>query len=169
MNGAHPVWINRFRAHRARMVIGTHQPRSNTQLSREGRRRHRSTTSKYGYRLMPAVLFDPKTLLDTAGPPKVITPRLSDTDLRARSASITSGSNPSNRFGIWECSPGRWRREVRQAEFCHFLSGRATFTPDDGPPLEIAAGDVVHFSASTHGVWDVCVKLFMVYDEGIGQ
>ncbi|WP_449473646.1 cupin domain-containing protein [Sphingobium chungangianum] len=121
---------------------------------------------------MPAVLFDPKALLDTAGPPKIVTPRLSDTELRARSAAINSAANPSTRFGVWECSPGRWRREVRQAEFCHFLSGRATFTPDDGPPLEITAGDAVHFSASTRGVWEThetCVKLFIVYDEEAGQ
>ncbi|MFI9660592.1 hypothetical protein PA6761_05376 [Pseudomonas aeruginosa] len=30
--------------------------------------------------------------------------------------------------GIWECTPGRWRRQIVEQEFCHFLQGRCTFT-----------------------------------------
>lgn len=37
--------------------------------------------------------------------------------------------------GVWECSPGRWRRQIVQQEFCHFIAGRCTFTPDGGEPL----------------------------------
>ncbi|MBJ7547120.1 DUF861 domain-containing protein, partial [Pseudomonas sp. OA3] len=43
--------------------------------------------------------------------------------------------------GIWECTPGRWRRQIVQQEFCHFVAGRCTFTPDGGEPIEIRAGD----------------------------
>jgi len=25
--------------------------------------------------------------------------------------------------GVWECSPGIWRRQILQAELCHFVSG----------------------------------------------
>lgn len=57
--------------------------------------------------------------------------------------------------GIWECSPGRWRRQIVQQEFCHFIAGRCTFTPDDGEPIEIRAGDAVVFPANTLGIWDV--------------
>ncbi|MEX6502260.1 cupin domain-containing protein [Pseudomonas zhanjiangensis] len=57
--------------------------------------------------------------------------------------------------GIWECSPGRWRRQILQQEFCHFISGRCTFIPDEGEPLEIEAGDAVLFPANTSGIWDI--------------
>lgn len=57
--------------------------------------------------------------------------------------------------GVWECTPGRWRRQIVQQEFCHFIQGRCTFTPDGGEPLHIQAGDAVMFPANTTGIWDV--------------
>ena len=57
--------------------------------------------------------------------------------------------------GIWECSPGRWRRQVREQEFCHFIAGRCTFTPDGGEPIAINAGDAMLLPANTFGVWDI--------------
>lgn len=40
--------------------------------------------------------------------------------------------------GIWECSPGVFRREVTQREFSHFLEGYCTFVPDEGSPSSCA-------------------------------
>jgi uncharacterized cupin superfamily protein len=57
--------------------------------------------------------------------------------------------------GVWECSPGVWRRQVTQAELCHLVAGRCTFTPEGGPPMEIKAGDAVFFPPNSRGVWDV--------------
>lgn len=57
--------------------------------------------------------------------------------------------------GIWECSPGRWRRQIVQQEFCHFISGHCTFTPDGGEPIEIRAGDALMMPANTTGIWDI--------------
>ncbi|GIZ11758.1 cupin domain-containing protein [Pseudomonas sp. NCCP-436] len=57
--------------------------------------------------------------------------------------------------GIWECTPGRWRRQIVQQEFCHFISGRCTFTPDGGEPMEINAGDALMMPANTTGIWDI--------------
>ena len=57
--------------------------------------------------------------------------------------------------GIWECSPGRWRRQVVQQEFCHFIAGTCTFTPDGGEAIEIRAGDALVFPANTTGIWDI--------------
>ena len=57
--------------------------------------------------------------------------------------------------GVWECTPGRWRRQIVQQEFCHFVQGRCTFTPDDGAPIQIQAGDALMFPANTTGIWDV--------------
>ena len=57
--------------------------------------------------------------------------------------------------GIWECTPGRWRRQIVQQEFCHFIKGRCTFTPDGGEPLTIEAGDAVMLPANSLGIWDI--------------
>ena len=57
--------------------------------------------------------------------------------------------------GIWECTPGRWRRQIVQQEFCHFIAGRCTFIPDVGEPIEIKAGDALMLPANTTGVWDI--------------
>ncbi len=57
--------------------------------------------------------------------------------------------------GVWECTPGRWRRQIAQQEFCHFTTGRCTFTPDGGETMHIVAGDALMMPANTHGIWDV--------------
>jgi uncharacterized cupin superfamily protein len=57
--------------------------------------------------------------------------------------------------GIWECTPGRWRRQIVSQEFCHFIQGRCTFTPDGGEPLEITAGDALMLPANSTGIWDI--------------
>ena len=57
--------------------------------------------------------------------------------------------------GVFECTPGTYRRAVKQAEVMHFLAGRATFTPDGEAPLEIAPGDTLFFEANTEGLWQI--------------
>ncbi len=58
-------------------------------------------------------------------------------------------------MGIWECTPGIWRRQVVKREFSYILAGHCIFTPDGQPPIELRAGDSVYFPANCHGVWDV--------------
>jgi len=50
---------------------------------------------------------------------------------------------------------GIWRRQILQAELCHFVSGHAFFTPEGGDKLEIKAGDAVFFSARLTRLWEV--------------
>jgi len=45
----------------------------------------------------------------------------------------------------------------------HVLSGRCTFTPDDGEPVQISAGDTLFMSPNTMGVWDIHETLRKVY------
>ncbi|RJG09207.1 cupin domain-containing protein [Pseudomonas cavernicola] len=71
-------------------------------------------------------------------------------------ASTTSVERPDGvETGIWECTPGRWRRQIVQQEFCHFIQGRCTFTPDGGEPLQIQAGDALMLPANSTGTWDI--------------
>ncbi|MBG4789901.1 cupin domain-containing protein [Pseudomonas aeruginosa] len=57
--------------------------------------------------------------------------------------------------GIWGCTPGRWRRQIVEQEFCHFLQGRCTFTPDGGETIRIEAGDALLLPENSLGVWEV--------------
>mgnify|MGYP000078292628 CR=1 FL=1 len=70
------------------------------------------------------------------------------------------GTSPTEKgkepdFGIWECSPGKWNRQIRKAEFAHFISGRATFHAKSGQVIEINAGDALYFPAESLGVWEI--------------
>lgn len=69
----------------------------------------------------------------------------------------------SNDCGIWECTPGRFRRQIDNAEVMHILSGACTFTPEGGEPLQIAAGDTLFFPSHTVGVWEISETLRKVY------
>ncbi|AZF63877.1 MULTISPECIES: cupin domain-containing protein [Pseudomonas] len=57
--------------------------------------------------------------------------------------------------GIWACTPGRWRRQIKSQEFCHFIQGRCTFTPDNGEIVHIQAGDALMLPANSTGIWDI--------------
>jgi len=57
--------------------------------------------------------------------------------------------------GVWECSPGVWRRQLLLGEFSHFVAGWCFFTADGQDPIEIKAGDAVFFPAGCEGTWDI--------------
>ncbi|WP_271574546.1 cupin domain-containing protein [Bradyrhizobium sp. CCBAU 11361] len=65
--------------------------------------------------------------------------------------------------GVWECTPGRWRRQVAEAEFSTFLSGRCTFTPDSGDAILIEPGDSIYFHPNTNGEWNVIETVRKAY------
>ena len=80
---------------------------------------------------------------------------------KLRGTRLTGDPEPD--VGIWECSPGRWRRQIKKAEFTYFLAGRCTFTADDGQELNIGAGDVLYWPANSTGLWDVQETVRKVY------
>ncbi|MCK1590055.1 cupin domain-containing protein [Bradyrhizobium sp. 169] len=65
--------------------------------------------------------------------------------------------------GVWECTPGRWRRQVAEAEFSTFLSGRCTFTPDGGQTIAIEPGDSIYFHPNTNGEWNIIETVRKAY------
>jgi len=65
--------------------------------------------------------------------------------------------------GVWECTPGVWRRQVTQSESCTFVKGHAFFHADSGETLELKPGVAVFFPAKTTGIWDVRETLRKVY------
>ena len=56
-----------------------------------------------------------------------------------------SENEDGSEAGIWECTPGKFVREVMQAELVTFLSGHCIFHPENGDPVEIKGGDVLFF------------------------
>ena len=65
--------------------------------------------------------------------------------------------------GTWESTPGQFRRAVMDAEFAHFIAGRATFLADVGQKLEFAAGDAAFFPPFSHGIWIIHETLRKTY------
>jgi uncharacterized cupin superfamily protein len=82
-------------------------------------------------------------------------------ELHMRKLVLEGTSSPGQ--GIWECSPGKFRRDIKFAEFMHILSGKGTFTPDVGDPIAFAAGDTIMMSPQTNGVWDIEQTVRKVY------
>ncbi|MDR0278051.1 MAG: cupin domain-containing protein [Paucimonas sp.] len=66
-------------------------------------------------------------------------------------------------IGVWESSPGVFRRHLKNREFSHIVSGWCTFTPDGGEPVELRAGDAVLFPENCEGVWDIRETLRKTY------
>ena len=57
--------------------------------------------------------------------------------------------------GVWEASPGTFRRAIVDAEFSHFISGHATFRADDGTTYEFRGGSAAYFPPNSMGVWTI--------------
>jgi uncharacterized protein len=65
--------------------------------------------------------------------------------------------------GTWEATPGTFSRAIVDAEFCHFVRGRATFVGEDGRRYEFKAGDAAYFPPHTRGTWTVKETLRKTY------
>lgn len=74
---------------------------------------------------------------------------------QAATAQDQTDENVGASIGIWESSPGVFRRHLKNREFSHIVSGWCIFTPDGGEPVELRAGDAVLFPENCEGVWDI--------------
>jgi uncharacterized protein len=84
--------------------------------------------------------------------------RLSGIDVELQGA---CGSN----CGVWECTSGRFERQLDEAEVMHIVAGRGAFTPEGGEPFEFSAGDTLFFPSQTRGEWridETVRKVFVV-------
>ena len=57
--------------------------------------------------------------------------------------------------GIWEATPGKWRVEYDEWEFCHILSGVSILTEDGGEARTLKAGDSFVIRPGFKGTWEV--------------
>ena len=65
--------------------------------------------------------------------------------------------------GIWECTPGQFRRQVQEGEIMHILAGSGTFPPGGQPPLQFRAGDTLAMPPNTQGVWHIHTAVRKLY------
>ncbi|MFK0270460.1 cupin domain-containing protein [Pseudomonas asiatica] len=84
-----------------------------------------------------------------------LSPAGAEPSAQARLASSVTLDDGRGEAGIWQCSPGQFKRQVMQAEYSYIVSGEGSFTPQGGEPINFTAGDVLYFSANTHGTWDI--------------
>lgn len=80
---------------------------------------------------------------------------LDGTESKTRVAMAVSKAEPDVSFGVWECTPGRWRRMVEKSEYSYIISGTGTFTPDGGEEVAFKGGDVLYFQPNTQGIWNI--------------
>jgi uncharacterized cupin superfamily protein len=57
--------------------------------------------------------------------------------------------------GIWEATPGKWRVEYTEWEFCHILSGVSVIAEDGGEARTVRAGDSFVLRPGFRGTWEV--------------
>lgn len=70
---------------------------------------------------------------------------------------------PVGTTGFWECTPGRFRRQVAEAEYSYFIAGRGSFTPDGGERIQFRAGDAIYLAANSQGEWDIVETVRKAY------
>jgi uncharacterized protein len=57
--------------------------------------------------------------------------------------------------GVWEATPGKWRIEYTEWEFCHILSGVSVIEEEGGAAVTLKAGDSFVLRPGFRGTWEV--------------
>lgn len=102
----------------------------------------------------------PSASLDGLGPVGI---PLSEPSCQLRGLKKVIPGKESTDTGIWECSPGKFRRQIVAGEVMHILAGECTFTNEEGEVTHIKAGDSLFFPPNTTGVWDIKSTLRKIY------
>ena len=57
--------------------------------------------------------------------------------------------------GVWESTPGAWRIQYDEWEYCRILSGVSIVTEEGGAARPVTAGDSFIIRPGFKGVWEV--------------
>lgn len=57
--------------------------------------------------------------------------------------------------GTWEATPGKWRIDYEEWEYCRILSGRSVIATEDGEAFEVGPGDGFVIRPGFRGTWEV--------------
>jgi uncharacterized protein len=78
---------------------------------------------------------------------------------------ISRNPDGSSECGVWECTPGFWTCLVTNDEFCHFLTGRCTYTHESGEVIDITPNTAAFFPKGWKGtcrVHETVRKVYMI-------
>lgn len=92
-----------------------------------------------------------------------VIPTMIEGESRTSGKLLYKGPEGSPESGIWICTPGYWICEVTADEFCHFLSGRCTYTHESGEVIEIEPDTAAFFPKGWKGTCRVHETLRKVY------
>lgn len=65
--------------------------------------------------------------------------------------------------GVWESTPGKWRIEYDEWEFCSILSGESLIESESGERLLVKAGDSFVLRPGFRGSWEVIATTRKLY------
>jgi len=57
--------------------------------------------------------------------------------------------------GVWEATPGKWRIDYDEWEFCHILSGVSVIAEEGGKAKTVKTGDSFVLRPGFKGSWEV--------------
>lgn len=57
--------------------------------------------------------------------------------------------------GIWESTPGKWRIQYDEWEYCRILSGVSVIAEDGGAKMRVGPGDSFVIRPGFKGTWEV--------------
>ena len=95
--------------------------------------------------------------IDTAGEPEEGAPapgRLISGEPKFRTWNIEEAEGGLY-AGIWESTPGKWRIEYDEWEFCRILAGLSVISSDDGETRTVKPGDSFVIKPGFKGTWEV--------------
>lgn len=65
--------------------------------------------------------------------------------------------------GVFDCTPGVYRRGIEQAEVMYFVAGSGSFTEDGKDTIHFRTGDTLFFEANTKGIWQIDEAIRKIY------
>jgi len=92
-----------------------------------------------------------------------VVPTRLEGDSRTSGRLLHKGPDGRSECGIWVCTPGRWDCHVTRDEFCHFLSGRATYVDESGVVTQIVPDTSAFFPEGWRGTCTVHETVRKVY------
>ncbi|MBS7538299.1 cupin domain-containing protein [Ancylobacter lacus] len=96
--------------------------------------------------------------LTRLGPPEETAPaadRLVAGDPRHTTWNLETLPDNALYAGVWQSTPGSWRVDYEEWEFCCFLEGVSILHEEGRPPVRLAAGDSFVLRPGFKGVWEV--------------
>jgi len=108
--------------------------------------------ASHGAIMTHALIFDPSSLEPEIGGPAPDRLVSGSPEFRTWNFEEADGGVYA---GIWEATPGKWRIEYDEWEFCHILSGVSVIAEEGGEPRKVRAGDSFVLRPGFKGTWEV--------------